>query len=54
MYAWYLDNTLVPALDYEMRMLQWPPARLLPYQVRIRARHRKLVRFFREAVFHNG
>jgi len=53
-FAWMLDNTYVPALDLEMRMLQWPASRLLPYQVRARTRHRELVRFFREEVFHNG
>ncbi len=41
-FAWYLDNAYVPALDFEMRMLQWPASRLLPYQVRARARHREL------------
>ena len=54
MYAWYLDNAHVPALDFEMQMLQWPAKRLLPYQVRARARQRELVRFFREEVFGNG
>lgn len=53
-YAWMLDGAYVPALDYEMQILQWPAARLLPYQVRARARHRELVRFFRETVFRNG
>ncbi|MGD9612219.1 MAG: 2-phospho-L-lactate transferase CofD family protein [Kiritimatiellia bacterium] len=53
-YAWMLDGASVPALDYEMQILQWPASRLLPYQVRARARHRELVRFFREAVFRNG
>ena len=53
-FAWYLDNTYVPALDFEMRMLQWPAARLLPYQVRARAGHRELVRFFREEVFQHA
>jgi hypothetical protein len=54
MYAWMLDGAFVPALDFEMRMLQWPASRLLPYQVRERAAHRELVRFFREEVFRNG
>ena len=53
-FAWYLDNSYVPALDFEMRMLQWPAARLLPYQVRARAGHRELVRFFREEVFQHA
>ncbi len=53
-YAWYLDNAYVPALDFEMRMLQWPAARLLPYQVRARAAQRELVRFFREKIFRNA
>lgn len=50
-YAWYLDNRYTPSLDMEMEMLHWPPARLLPYQNRIRTRHRALVRFFRTRVF---
>lgn len=52
-FAWALDSTFVPALDYEMQILQWSPARLLPYQVRARARHQALVRFFRTEVFRN-
>jgi len=52
--AWYLNSAYVPALDFEMRMLQWPTSRLLPYQVRARTRHRKLVRFIREEVLGNG
>ena len=54
MFAWYLDGAYAPALDFEMRMLQWPASRLLPHQVRIRARHRQLVRFFREKVLRNA
>ncbi|MGD9781396.1 MAG: gluconeogenesis factor YvcK family protein [Kiritimatiellia bacterium] len=53
-FAWMLDGANVPALDFEMQILQWPVSRLLPYQVRARARHRELVRFFREEVFGNG
>ncbi len=53
-FAWVLDAVHVPALDFEMQILQWPASRLLPYQVRARARHRELVRFFREDVFRNG
>ena len=52
-FAWVLDGANVPALDFEMQILQWPASRLLPYQVRARARHRELVRFFREEVFGN-
>lgn len=52
-FAWFLDSAYVPALDFEMQVLQWPVSRLLPYQVRARARHRELVRFFREEVFPN-
>ena len=48
------ETANVPALDFEMQILQWPVSRLLPYQVRARARHRDLVRFFREEVFGNG
>ena len=53
-FAWVLDGANVPALDYEMQILQWPAARLLPYQVRARARHQAMVRFFREEIFRNG
>ncbi len=53
-FAWALDSANVPALDYEMQILQWPAARLLPYQVRARARHRELVRFFRAEVFRHA
>lgn len=54
MFAWMLDSAFAPALDFEMQMLSWPASRLLPYQVRERAGHRELVRFFREEVFCNG
>ena len=50
-YAWYLDNRYTPSLDMEMEMLHWPPSRLLPYQNRMRTRHRVAVRFFRTRVF---
>ncbi len=53
-FAWYLDSAFVPALDFEMQMIQWPASRLLPYQVRERELHRELVRFFREEIFQNG
>ena len=53
-FAWYIDSAFVPALDFEMQMIQWPASRLLPYQVRERELHRELVRFFREEIFQNG
>ncbi len=53
-FAWMLDSAFVPALDFEMQMLQWPASRLLPYQVRTRTRHQELVRFFREQILRNG
>lgn len=49
-FAWMLDNSYVPALDFEMHMLQWPASRLLPYQVRRRSLHQELVGFFRTVV----
>lgn len=51
LFAWYLDNRHAPALALDMEMLQWPPARLLPYQTRSRVRHRASVRFLRTQVF---
>ncbi len=53
-FAWYLDSAFVPSLDYEMQTLQWPILRLLPYQIKMRAQNRELVRIFREDVFRNG
>ncbi len=50
-FAWMLDNTFVPALDYEMQVLHWPASRLLPFQVQQQKLHRQLVRFFRREVF---
>ena len=53
--AW--ARTHVALMDARVLMchgLQWPAARLLPYQVRARARHRELVRFFREEILQNG
>jgi hypothetical protein len=50
-FAWYLNNTYAPTLEYEMSLLLFPAESLLPHQVKERARKEELVSFFREVVF---
>ncbi len=51
LYAWYLDNTLAPHIDYKMAILKIPQPNLIPEQKNMVARRREMISFFREVVF---
>ncbi|MDP8214107.1 MAG: 2-phospho-L-lactate transferase CofD family protein [Candidatus Euphemobacter frigidus] len=51
LYAWYLNNDYVPALDYEMSLLRWPARLLMPFQREDQKRRQALVSFFRIEIF---
>ena len=51
LYAWYLNNNYVPAMDYEMTILRWPTRLLMPFQRQDQKRKQDLVSFFRTEVF---
>jgi uncharacterized cofD-like protein len=50
-YAWYLDNRFAAHVDYKMAVMRADISDLIPEQVRMLARRRALVEFFREFVF---
>ncbi len=50
-YAWYLDNRFAPNIEYKMSIMKNETGDLIPEQIRIVARRRRLINFFREHVF---
>ncbi|UCD66815.1 MAG: YvcK family protein [Deltaproteobacteria bacterium] len=50
-YAWYLDNRLAEHVEYKMAVMRTDISDLIPEQVRVHARRRALVEFFRRSVF---
>jgi hypothetical protein len=50
-YAWYLDNTFAPNIEYKMSIMRNRVTDLIPEQARIVGRRRDTIRFFRERVF---
>lgn len=50
-YAWYLDNRFASHVEYKMAVMKVEPSALIPEQVRMLGRRRRLVAFFREVVF---
>ena len=50
-YAWYLDNTFAPNIDYKMSIMRHGLTDLIPEQVRIADRRQQTIRFFRERIF---
>lgn len=52
LYAWYLDNRFAADIEYKMSIMKNEMNDLIPEQVRIVNRRRKLIDFFREHVFH--
>ena len=50
-YAWYLDNTLIPTIDYKMSIMRHERTSMLPEQTRLAGRRQNTVIFFRERVF---
>jgi len=50
-YAWYLDNRFASHVEYKMAVMKVEPSGLIPEQVKMLGRRRRLVSFFREVVF---
>ncbi|MCP3888253.1 MAG: YvcK family protein [Desulfobulbaceae bacterium] len=51
MYAWYVDNRLATHIEYKMSVLKINRSDLIPEQLRMAERRRKMIDFFREVVF---
>jgi uncharacterized cofD-like protein len=51
LYAWYLDGSYGPMMEYEMSLLRWPTASLMPHHAQEQSRRRALVRFFCQEIF---
>ncbi|MEN8190614.1 MAG: YvcK family protein, partial [Thermodesulfobacteriota bacterium] len=50
-YAWYLDNNLASHIEYKMAVMKVAHSDLIPEQVNVLDRRKRLVNFFREVVF---
>ncbi len=50
-FAWYLDNRFAAHVEYKMAVMRTDISDLIPEQVRVHARRRTLVEFFRRSVF---
>ena len=51
MYAWYVDNRLASHIEYKMSVMKINQTDLIPEQLKMAARRRKLVSFFKEVIF---
>ena len=51
LYAWYLDSSYSPMMEYEMSLLRWPTVSLMPHHAQEQSRRQALVRFFCQDVF---
>ncbi len=52
-FAWYLDNRFAANIEYKMSIMKNEMSDLIPEQVRLVDRRRRLIQFFRENVFHH-
>ncbi|MBW2466551.1 MAG: YvcK family protein, partial [Deltaproteobacteria bacterium] len=51
LYAWYLDNRFAAHVEYKMAVMKNDISDLIPEQVKMLSRRKKLVMFFRQSVF---
>ena len=51
MYAWYLENQLASHIEYKMTVLKIRQSDLIPEQLKMLGRRKKIISFFREVVF---
>ncbi len=51
MYAWYLDNRLATHIEYKMSLMKINKTNLIPEQLKMSDRRKKMVTFFRNTVF---
>ena len=50
-FAWYLDNRFAAHIEYKMAILRMDVPDMIPEQVKVCSRRRRLVDFFRHRVF---
>ena len=50
-YAWYLDSSLAPHIEYKMSIMRHEQAGMIPQQMRMSRRRSDTIAFFREKVF---
>lgn len=51
MYAWYLENQFASHIEYKMTVLKIRQSDLIPEQLKMLARRKKIISFFRDVVF---
>lgn len=51
MYAWYIDNRLASHIEYKMSVMKIDQTDLIPEQLKMADRRRKMVSFFKDVVF---
>lgn len=51
MYAWYIDNRFATHIEYKMSVMKINQTDLIPEQMKMVARRRKMIEFFKEVVF---
>ncbi|MBU1565385.1 MAG: YvcK family protein [Proteobacteria bacterium] len=51
MYAWYIDNRLASHIEYKMSVLKVNQTDLIPEQLKMASRRRKMVVFFKDVIF---
>jgi hypothetical protein len=51
MYAWYLDNRFATHIEYKMSVMKINQTDLIPEQLKMADRRRKMIGFFKEVVF---
>lgn len=51
MYAWYIDNRLASHIEYKMSLMKINQTDLIPEQLKMAERRKRMVAFFREVIF---
>jgi hypothetical protein len=51
MYAWYIDNRFASHIEYKMSLMKIDQTDLIPEQLKMAERRRKMIAFFKEVVF---
>ncbi len=51
MYAWYVDNRFATHIEYKMSVMKINQTDLIPEQLKMVDRRRKMIKFFKEVVF---
>ena len=54
MYAWYLDNRLATHIEYKMSVMKINQSNLIPEQLNMSWRRKKMIEFFRDVVFESS